>query len=180
MEQSKPPSCFPSTTNPLCPGSITPLCSSSQVPSLQKGTLHFKGTMAEEKPGLAWHTKHSVCPALSTLQQVQFIGVTLLTKHTWCSPAANTLCCSHDSPWLQRGSTLTSLGETQMGLTRGAAVGLLWRCWGSNPPSSAWVYCAPGQEGLHGTQAEAASFMLKLLTGDPESCILSAAPLSSA
>lgn len=68
-----------------------------------------------------------------------------------------------------------------MGLTHGAAVGWLQCCWSSNPPSSMWMYCVPGQEGLRGMQAEAASFMVKLPFGNlTKSYVLSAAPLSGA
>lgn len=167
MKESQLPGCFLSITNPI----VSEFHNSSllEFPGLP-WSLHSRKTPFISKapwPILKYF-------AITDGQESRSCNLLLDTTSTlllwslyiaasaifWVLPWWPNVLCAHleleqiptavpmNLPWLQQGLTLTSLGESKMGHTYGAAVG-----WGSNPPSSVWVYCVPGQEGLHGMQA---------------------------
>lgn len=134
---------FPSQT-PLCLRSITPLCSSShnfpdpciseRHPSFWSHHGQFKSilpSLMARSPGLAIFclTQQALCLPCSLYIAASAISWVLLC---WPNvPGAHLeLKQIHTAvpmtpPWLQWGLTLASLGESTMGLTRGAAVGWL-------------------------------------------------------
>lgn len=174
MKLSKPPGCFLSTTNPI----MSRLQTSSllKFPGLPWShhsrkapwQIHkyFAITEGQEKPGLAifCSTQQALCLPCSLYVAASAISWVLLCWPKVPGAGANNPLLF---PWFPPGS---SKAWPWLPLERAEGVshmGLQW-CWGSNPPSSVWVFCVPVQEGLHGTQAEAASFMVKLPTGDSQ------------
>lgn len=125
MKQSKLQVVFFPPWTPLCPGSIAPLCSSSQgfrgpfIPERHPSFQRHHGQFVNILPSLrarrnqalqssAWRNKHSVCPALSTLQQVQFPGCYFADQMylvlTWSWSKYPRLC----TPWLPPASSKAS------------------------------------------------------------------------
>lgn len=163
------PQPWPASAAPLCSGSrgFPSPFSPEKHPSFQRHHGQFVNILLSPRArrnqilqSPAQHNRRSA-PLSLCCGGCIFLGVALLTKHTWSQS-------KHPLPslWLPASSGKAwpwiPLERGKMDLMHWTAPGWLWRCLGSNPPASWWVYGVPVQEGLREVQTETASFMDRL------------------